>query len=86
MVYISSFKEILSTNRHSNAAEEDLNEVFQISVEQAQMTLDATTQHHRRSTTMLLNRRHRIDWTCEVPRLRCVMSRDTTDPRRKGIH
>ena len=50
-------KTFLSTNRHSNAAEEDLNEVFQISVEQAQMTLDATTQHHIRSAIMPLSRR-----------------------------
>ena len=36
-------KTFLSTNRHSNTTSEDLSEVFQISVEQAQMTLDATT-------------------------------------------
>ena len=39
-------KMFLSTNRHSNTTAEDLSEAFQISVEQAQMTLDTTTQHH----------------------------------------
>ena len=36
-------KTFFSTNRHSNATAEDLSEAFKISVEQAQIILDATT-------------------------------------------
>ena len=79
-------KTFISTNRHSNTTAEDLSEVFQISVEQAQMTLDATTQHHVRSAIMPLSRRYRMDRIYEVPRLRCAMATDTMDPRCKGIH
>jgi len=79
-------KIFLSTNRHSNTTAEDLSEIFQISVEQAQMTLDATTQHHVRSAIMPLSRRYRMDRMYEVPRLRCTMATDTMDPRCEGIH
>ena len=34
----------LSKERHSNATPEDLSEVWNVSLEQAAMTLDATTQ------------------------------------------
>ena len=79
-------KSLLSTNRHFNTTAEDLSEMFQISVEQAQMTLDATKQHHARLAMMLLSRRCQMDRTCEVTRLRCEMSSDTMDLRCKGIH
>ena len=79
-------KIFLSTNGCSNTLVEDLSEVFQISVEQAQMTLDATTQHHVRSATIPLSRLCRMDRMHEVPRLRCTMSTDAVDPRCKGIH
>ena len=79
-------KTFLSANSHSNTAAEDLSEVFQISAEQTQMTLDATTQHHVRSALMPLSRRYRMDRIYEVPRLRCAMATDTMDPRCVGIH
>ena len=42
---IIPLKTFISTNSHSNISAEDLSEVFQISVEQAQMNLDATAQN-----------------------------------------
>ena len=39
-------KTFISKERHSNTSPEDSGETWDISVEQAKMTLDATTQRH----------------------------------------
>ena len=62
-------KTFLSSRRHSNTTPEDLSEVWNISVEQAKMTLEATTQHHVRSAIMPLSRRYRMDRMYEPKRL-----------------
>ena len=79
-------KTFISTNRHSNTTPEDLSEIWNISVEQARMTLRSTTQHHVRSAIMPLSRRYRMDRMYEIKRLRCDMASDTMDPRCKAIH
>ena len=76
----------ISSQRHSNTTPEDLSEVWNISVEQAKMTLEATTQHHSRSAIMPLSRRYRMDRMFEPKRLRCDMATDTMDPRCPGMH
>jgi len=79
-------KTFLSSDRHSNTTPEDLSEIWNISIEQAKMTLEATTQHHSRSAIMPLSRRYRMDRMFEPKRLRCDMSTDTMDPRCEGMH
>lgn len=79
-------KTFISTERHSNTTPEDLSELWGISVEQARMTLDASTQHHSRSAIMPLSRRYRMDRMFEPKRLRCDMATDTMDPRCNGMH
>jgi len=79
-------KTFISTERHSNTFPEDLSETWGISVEQAKMTLDATTQRHGRSAIMPLSRRYRLDRMYEPKRLRCHMSSDTVDPHCVSIH
>ena len=79
-------KTFISSKRHSNTTPEDLSEVWNISVEQAKMTLEATTQHHSRSAVMPLSRRYRMDRMFEPKRLRCEMATDTMDPRCDGMH
>jgi len=59
-------KTFISTERHSNISPEDLSETWGISVEQAKMTLDATTQRHGRSAIMPLSRRYRLDRMYEL--------------------
>ena len=76
----------ISTKRHSNTTPEDLSEVWNISVEHAKMTLDATTQHHVRSAIMPLSRRYRSDRMYSVKRLTGEMATDTMDPRCPGMH
>ena len=75
----------LSTKRHSNTTPEDLSEIWNISVEQAKLTLEATTQNHIRSAIMPLSRRYRVDRMFEPKRLRCQMASDTMDPRCEGM-
>ena len=79
-------KTFISTERHSNTSPEDLSETWGISVQQAKLTLDATTQRHARSAIMPLSRRYRLDRMYEPKRLRCEMSSDTMDPRCEGMH
>ena len=76
----------LSINRHSNTTPDELSEAWGISVEQARMTLDATTQYHARSAIMPLSRRYRMDRMFEPKRLWSDMSTDTMDPRCEGLH
>ena len=76
----------ISSKRHSNTTPEDLSEVWNISVEQAKLTLEATTQHHVRSAIMPLSRRYRVDRMFEPKRLRCQMASDTMDPHCDGLH
>lgn len=76
----------LSSQRHSNTTPQDLSEVWGISLEQARMTLEATTQHHVRSAIMPLSRRYRVDRMYEPKRLRCNMGTDTMDPHCEGLH
>ena len=76
----------LSYNRHSNTTPEDLSEVWNISVEQEKLTLDATTQYHARSAIMPLSRRYRTDLMFEPKRLWTDMGTDTMDPRCQGLH
>ena len=45
-------KTFLSSRRYSNTMPEDLSEVWNISVEQAKMTLEVSAQHHSRSAIM----------------------------------
>ena len=79
-------KTFLSSQRHSNTTPEDLSEVWNISVEQARMTLEATTQHHSRSAIMPLSRRYRMDRMFAPKRLIGEMASDTMDPRCDGMH
>ena len=79
-------KAFISADRHSNTTPEDLSEVWNISIEQATMTLQATTQNHIRSAVMPLSRRYRTDRMYEPKRLRCNMASDTMDPRMDGLH
>ena len=51
----------ISKQRHTNTTPEDLSEIWNISVEQARMTLEATTQHYIRSAIVPLSRRHQMD-------------------------
>ena len=76
----------ISNNRHSNTTAEDLSEVWNISLEQARMTLDATTQNHVRSAIMPLSRRYRTDRMFEPKRIKGAMSTDTMDPRCESLH
>ena len=79
-------KTFLSTERHANTTPEDLSEIWNISVEQAKMTLEATTQNHIRSAIMPLSRRYRMDRMFEPKRIIGEMASDTMDPRCKGLH
>jgi len=79
-------KTFISTERHSNTSPEDLNEAWGISVDQAKMTLGATTQRHGRSAIVPLSRRYRLDRMYEPKRLRCHMSSDTVDPHCVSMH
>ena len=79
-------KTFISSERHSNTTLEDLSEIWNISVEQAKMTLDATTQHHVRSAIMPLSRRYCVDRMFEPKRLLGDMASDTMDPRCYSIH
>ena len=51
----------LSSNRHSNTTPEDLSEAWNISIQQARLTLETTTQHHLRSAIMALSRKEGVD-------------------------
>ena len=63
-----------------------MSEVWNISVEQAKLTLEATTQHHSRSAIMPLSRGYQMDRMFEPKQLRCDMATDTMDPRCQGLH
>jgi hypothetical protein len=76
----------LSGKRHSNTTAEDLSEVWNISVGQAQLTLDNTTQNHVRSAIMPLSRRYRTDRMFSPKRILGEMASDTMDPRCEGLH
>ena len=76
----------LLSKRHSNTTPEDLSETWNISVEQAKMTLDATTQNHVRSAIMPLSRRYRTDRMFEPKRLLGTIASDTMDPRCQSLH
>ena len=76
----------ISSERHTNTTAEDLSEIWNISVDQARMTLDATTQHHVRSAIMPLSRRYRTDRMFEPKRLFGIMASDTMDPRCDSLH
>ena len=76
----------ISSKRHTNTTAEDLSEVWGISVQQAQMTLDASTQNHVRSAIMPLSRRYRVDRMFEPLRLRCEVATDTMHMRSVGLH
>ena len=76
----------ISSERHTNTTAEDLSEIWNISVDQARMTLDATTQHHVRSAIMPLSRRYRTDRMFEPKRLLGIMASDTMDPRCESLH
>mmetsp|Transcript_5914 Transcript_5914/g.9071 ORF Transcript_5914/g.9071 Transcript_5914/m.9071 type:complete len:144 (-) Transcript_5914:1790-2221(-) len=79
-------KTFLLSKRHSNTTPEDLREAWNIRVDQARMTLEATTQHHLRSAIMPLSRRYRMDRMYKQKRLCCKMASDTMDPRCQGLH
>ncbi|MEM7375751.1 MAG: hypothetical protein AAF587_44570, partial [Bacteroidota bacterium] len=79
-------KTFISSDRHSNTTPEDLSEASGISIDQAEMTLLATTQHHAWSAIMPLSRRYRMDRMFEPKRLASHMASDTMDLRTKGIH
>eukprot|EP00980_Cylindrotheca_fusiformis_P006944 scaffold1450_cov67-Cylindrotheca_fusiformis.AAC.1 len=70
----------VSSQRHSNTTPEDLSEVWGINLDQAKMTLEATTQHHTRSALLPLSRRYRMDRMFELVRLTGDMATDTMDP------
>jgi len=76
----------ISSERHTNTTAEDLSEIWNISVDQARMTLDATTQHHVRSAIMPLSRRYRTDRMFEPKRRLGIMASDTMDPRCESLH
>lgn len=79
-------KNFVSTSRHSNTTPEDLSEIWNINLEQARMTLQATTQNHSRSAILPLSRRYRMDRMFEPKRIRGSMATDTMDPRCDGMH
>ena len=79
-------RSFISADHHSNTTPEDLSEAWNISIEQAAVTLQATTQNHIRSAAMPLSRRYRTDRMYEPKRLRCDMASDTMDPRMDGLH
>ena len=79
-------KTFISSDRHSNTTPVDLSEAWNISVEQAAMTLQATTQNHIRSVVMPLSQQYRVNRMYEPKRLRCDMALDTMDPRTEGLH
>ena len=74
-------KTFLSSKRHTNTTPEDLSEVWNISVGQAKLTLENTTQHHVRSAIMPLSRRYRVDRMFSPKRILGEMASDTMDPR-----
>ena len=76
----------IPTGRHSNTTPEDLSERWSISVTQAKLTLDATTQRLKQSALMPLARRYRADRMFQVKRLDCVVSTDTMHAKNKSIH
>ena len=82
---ISPPRTFISKQRHTNTTPEDLSEVWGISVDQARMTLEATTQKHVRSALMPLSRRYRMDRMYEPKRIFGEMASDTMDPRGPGL-
>ena len=76
----------ISLERHSNTTPEDLSERWSISVAQAKLTLEATTQRLKRSAVMPLARRYRADRMFGVKRLDCVLSTNTMHAKNKSVH
>ena len=83
---IKTPKTFLSSDRHSNTTPEDSSEIWNVAVEQARMTLDATTQNHVRSAIMPLSQHHRMDQKFEPKRTFGNKVSDAMDPRCKGLH
>ena len=67
----------ISSEQHSNNTLEYLSERWSISVAQAKLTLEATTQRPRRLEVIPLSRRYRDDRIFGVKRLDCIMATDT---------
>jgi len=82
---IQAPRNFISTKRHTDTTPEDLSELWGISVQQAQMTLHATTQHHVRSALMPLSRRYRVDRMFLPRTLRCIVASDTMDLRCESL-
>ena len=61
MKYVSILQMFISENRHSSTTEEDLIEIWGLSIPQAALTLKATTQKLTISAIMPLTRRYRAD-------------------------
>ena len=77
---------LLPANVNSSTTTDHMSEAFQTSMGCAQMSLEATAQHHAKSATMSLSHQHRMGNVGEVPRLRCIVSVDIEDPRCRGSH
>ena len=78
-------KKFLLNNHHYNKTSEDLSEVWDVSVHQAKITLEATTQHHSRSAIIPSSRGYCMDRIFEPVRLKSQMSTDIIDPRYESL-
>ena len=71
---------------HTSTTAEDLSKRWSISVGQAALTLQATTQRLKRSALLPLSRRYRVYRMFGVKRINCMMETDTLDAQVKSIH
>ena len=83
---VSMSRIFLSENRHYSTTEEYLSEIWGLSISQAELTLNATTQKLSRSTIMPLAQRYRADRMFDVRRIHGTMYTDTMDARCQLIH
>ena len=83
---IMTLKTFLLGKRHTNMNADDLSEVWNISVGQAQLTLDNMAQNHIRSAIMPLSRRYRTDQMFSPKRIFGEMASDTMDLRCEELH
>ena len=83
---VSIPRTFLSKNVHSSTTEEDLSEMWELSISQAALTLKETTKKLTISAIMPLTRRYRADRIFIVRRIYGTMSTNTMDARFQSIH
>ena len=76
----------LSNNRNSSTTAEDISYRWGLSISQASLTLNATTQKLTISAILPLARRYRADRMFDVRGIHGIMSTDTMDTRSQSIH